>query len=380
MYNDIDCFLKICENEIMTKRIIGFQFNEIKLNEGSEVHPTGVEQVQLLRVGEFDHTAYGKFSITKDTLLKLKENFENKVRRIDLAVDYFHESNKVAAGWISGVELREDDSELWINVDWTKNGKERIEEKELRYISADFDFNYTDSETKVNFGPTLLGAGLTNRPHVKDMQPILLEEGFTAEDIQKLKLLLNDNSKEIKLMDFEQMKEAIAGLSADQKAQVMEMLRGEVQGGDKEMDEHEMMEKEMMEKEMDEHEKKDKEMSEDMKKKLSEMEAENKKLREQIQLNEKESSFNVLLAEGKVVEAQRDAYVSGDFNKFVEQSVSINLSESGSGANNEEKMTAEKANLKLSEIAEKISEEKGISYSDALSFAIDENPELADIV
>lgn len=359
----------------MAKRVIGFQFNEIKLGEGTETFPTGVEQVQLLRVGEFDHNAYGKFSITKDTLLRLKENFDKKVRRIDLAVDYFHESNKVAAGWISGVELREDDNELWINVDWTKNGKERIEEKELRYISADFDFNYTDSETKVNFGPTLLGAGLTNRPHVKDMQPILLEEGFTKDEIDKLKVLLNDNSKEIQLMDFEQMKEAIASMSADQKAQVMEMLRGETQGEEKEMEDHEMMEKEM-----GEHEKKDKEMSEEMKKQLSEKEAEIAELKGKIELQEKQASFNVLLSEGKVVEAQRDAYVEGDFKKFVEQSVSINLNESGSGLDNDEKLSSEKANMKLSELADKIVEEKGISYSDALSYAIDENPELAKLI
>lgn len=341
------------------ERVLGIQFNEIKLNDYDQAYPMGVEQVQLLRVGEFNHALYGKFSITKDTLKKLHENFIKKVRRIDLAVDYFHETDKVAAGWIREVELREDDNELWIHVDWTKSGKRRLEEKELRYISADFDFSYTDSETGINYGPTLLGAGLTNRPHVKDMKPIILKE-FTDEQIEKLKVLLSENDKE-NSMSLEEIKKQVQAMSPDDRAQLYSMLK---EGMDKVMKDEKKLEEENMNKEME--------------KQLSEKENEIKELKAKIEKQEREGKFNVMLSEGKVVEAQREFYIKGDMENFINNAQVLNLSEKGSGSTGDkEEMTREKAEIKLSELADKIMAERSIDYSEAMSVALDENPELA---
>ncbi len=55
-----------------------------------------INHVQLLKAGTYKHAGYGDLDITKDTLLKFKENFENNILKIDLAVDYFHKNNEEA--------------------------------------------------------------------------------------------------------------------------------------------------------------------------------------------------------------------------------------------------------------------------------------------
>ena len=63
---------------------------------------------------------------------------------------------------------------------------------------------------------------------------------------------------------------------------------------------------------------------------------------------------------------------------FIENAKVLNLSEKGTGIDKkEEELTQEKAEIKLSEKANEIVEEKGLEYSEAMSLAIDENPELA---
>jgi len=169
-----------------------------------------ITTVQLIRTGDFSQ--YGeKIIITEETLREFKLNFDRRVRRVDIAVDYFHESYSDAAGWIKEIELRNNDTELWINVEWTSKAKQKILDKEIRYISADFSLHYEDSETKEEFGATLYGAGLTNRPYVKDMQAILHEN-------QKL----NEDKK--MSTSFEDIMKSLSSLSDDEKLQLGEKL------------------------------------------------------------------------------------------------------------------------------------------------------------
>ena len=238
----------------------------------------------------------------------------------------------------------------------------------MRYISADFDFNYVDSESKISFGPTLLGAGFTNRPHIKEMQPIILSEN----EIEKLKIILTDHDNKNKSiikeneMDFEQIMEVLKGLSPDEKAQALEMLKAE------------MPEIETQELEEDvENEDQNK-----MEKQLSDQAKTIADLNKKIATQEKEGKFNVMLGEGKVVESQRAHFLSGDMVKFIECAKVLHLEEDGNGGDNktDETLDADKAELKLSEIAEKIEKEEGLDYGSAMSKAIDENPKLAEQV
>ena len=342
-------------------RVLGLDHHEIKLSE-FPVSSEGRSQVQLLRTGTFNHPKLGKLMVTPMLITQLAENFTNRARKLDLAVDYFHESEKVAAGWITNVETRENNQELWAEIDWTPKGEERITNREIKYISADFNFNYIDNESGKEYGPTLFGAGLTNRPFVKEMQALFSE---------------NDNINLGELTMLEQVLEALKALSDEEKQKVMEAL-GVVQddaalGGDKQLLEEHDKEK------MAEHDKEDK-MNKETEAKLSEKDAKIKELEATIEKQKKEKTFNALLSEGKVCEAQREPYMDDDMAKFAENAAEINLSEGGTDENPEDKFQtddAQKAIDKIEDMAVKLSEEKNMDLGDATSLVLKENPELA---
>lgn len=140
--------------------------NAVKLSEGQS------PEIQILRVGKFDHPQYGNFEITNKVLSELKDNFDKRVRGIDIAIDYFHKADEEAAGWIKELYLSEDQSELWAKVDWTPTASKKLSEREVRYFSPEFAFKWQDPESKQTFNNVLLGGGLTNRPFVKEMEAI----------------------------------------------------------------------------------------------------------------------------------------------------------------------------------------------------------------
>lgn len=145
----------------------------IQFSEAGEVAP---EQT-LLRVGRYKHPKHGMVNITPDIMRSFVSNHKARVRRVDDAVDFGHESKGPAAAWITNLRFDEKDGTLRFVPDWSSKGRESVRGKEYKYISADFTFDYEDNETGKKFGPTLNGAGLTNRPFVKGMEAIQLSEG-----------------------------------------------------------------------------------------------------------------------------------------------------------------------------------------------------------
>lgn len=161
---------------------------EIIFQENSNEVPT---RVQILKVGNFHDPRYGIVKVTEDHLARFVKNFAEKVRRLDIAIDYSHKTEEIAAGWFKELTTDANGTELWANIDWTPAGHKVLSDKEFRYLSADFDFNYQDNETLIRHGAVLKGAGLTNRPVVKGMAAtIALQEidgSTTREELQGLR-------------------------------------------------------------------------------------------------------------------------------------------------------------------------------------------------
>ncbi len=254
------------------------------------------EWIQLLRTGKWQHPSYGPLVVTLDTLQAFKKNFDERVLGIDINVDYAHNSDKEAACWIRELAIH-DDGKLFARVDWTKAGAAKVAEKEYRYTSADFDFDYRDPETGKKFGPVLKGAGLTNRPFVKGMAPTINLSEFTEEkemnELEKALAQVKTLSEENSALKANQQKldDALAGKSPEElvaKIQELEAkiaeLTGKVSAGEKEK-----------------------------------------------ALAEKTGKFDKMLSEGKVVEAQRAAFLADDTVKFAELAVSVKLADQGSG-------------------------------------------------
>lgn len=135
--------------------------------------------MQAFPVGEYKHPVYGKIKMTFDRAKKMASNVIRKVRGIDIAIDYGHDSGGIAAGWVSSAEARPDG--LWLFVDWTDDAATDIRSGKYRYFSPEFVDVWEHPETGEKFKDVLLGGGLTNRPFLKNIMPVNLSEVLAEE-------------------------------------------------------------------------------------------------------------------------------------------------------------------------------------------------------
>lgn len=309
----------------------------IKLGEKSQVP----NQVQVLRVGKFNHPTYGAFEITTQTLAEMKSNFDLKVRGVDMAFDYFHESDKEAAGWVTSLELRENGLELWATVEWTPKAQQKLAERELRYFSPDFTFSWTDPEKNVAFDNVLFGGGLTNRPFVKEMTAIVADEhkGEKMDLKQAQDKIKELEASNLKLSgDYGDMQKKMAAMPGTDKVAALEKQIADLQA----------------------------ELAKAKADAAGQM-AENQKLAEEKKKTEKESAFNVLLTEGKACAAQKDAYMAGDMEKYIKLAQPTNTKGSGSSETKTEGDDESAKVLKLAE--EKRKENKNLSVQESIALA-----------
>lgn len=139
--------------------------------------------IQVAVVGEYESSAYGKFSITSDDLRQMLSNFSSgkfPEPPTEICLDYDHLSLKPknpgdgkAAGWFKELQLRANDSELWARVEWTPGGAEAVKAGEYRYVSPTFSKTFKNNAGE-SIGCTLINAAITNHPFLQGMAPMEL--------------------------------------------------------------------------------------------------------------------------------------------------------------------------------------------------------------
>lgn len=139
---------------------LGNDLGEIKLNDGLPFI------IEIARVAEGEHPNYGKLKITQEHLESFVNNFKSKVTGVDLAVNEDH-TKKEAFGWFKDVFLSHDKQHVYGQIVWNTKGTTALSEKQYRYFSPEFRFNYVHPLTGKEHGPTLLGGALTNYPFLK---------------------------------------------------------------------------------------------------------------------------------------------------------------------------------------------------------------------
>jgi len=244
------------------------------------------DTVQILRVGAWIHDWYGPMLITQQVLADMVKNFDDRVRRQDINFDFFHESEKEASGWPTKLYLSDDAQELWAEVKWTPRAKKMLADKEVRYFSADFSFEWTDPETGVTYKNVLFGGGLVNRPFVKDMQPVV---GLTEGN----KMNLEQANAQIKLLSEQSAsKDAIISAKEGEVSTLSEQVKN---------------------------------LSEE----VLTLKAEKAKAAAEAAAAAKSAQFEEMVRAGKACPAQKEAFLAGDVVKFAELAQPINLSEGG---------------------------------------------------
>jgi hypothetical protein len=172
-------------SEVKLKKLIP----QIELS--SETYKEPESEIEVLHAGEWEHPQYGIIQITDQDIDRFVDSFNDKVRKVDIAVDQEHMPEKGAAGWFRKVKKVVEDgkSKLKASVEWTKLGTQLIKDGIFKYFSPEFDFDYEDLETHEKFQNVLIGGALTNRPYFKSLAPVALSEnmyaGFTSKSIVK---------------------------------------------------------------------------------------------------------------------------------------------------------------------------------------------------
>lgn len=138
--------------------------------------------IMAMRQGEHLHPEYGKLNFSLDRIKRFADSVKNKVRGIELDIDYDHKADPArgneAAGWVKDAKVEGD--ALMLLVEWTKSAAEKIKEGAYRYFSPEFRDSWTDS-SGTQHQDVMFGGGITNRPFLKDLLPINLSELTFAE-------------------------------------------------------------------------------------------------------------------------------------------------------------------------------------------------------
>jgi len=149
---------------------------------GDNIGAAATSWIMLMPLGDFEHPDYGELHFTRSKLKEFQSNFENRTRKIDIALDVDHlasspKTDSRATGWIECLQYREAMGDipagLWGQIDWTPYGAAFISNREYRYFSPEFG-TYTDEENGKSFDNVIIGGALTNRPFLKVMPAITL--------------------------------------------------------------------------------------------------------------------------------------------------------------------------------------------------------------
>jgi hypothetical protein len=130
--------------------------------------------VTVTRTGKFSDPRYGKFEISRAMLLSMVKNFDAKVYGQDIFIDVSHRPDNGAAGKV--IALKVEGDRLRALVEWTPYGIDAIKRLGMIYLSAEFHEDWQDNEAGNKHGCVLLGAGLTVRPVIKKLDPVMLSE------------------------------------------------------------------------------------------------------------------------------------------------------------------------------------------------------------
>lgn len=175
------------------------------LLEGVNTPGDDLPWIQIFPFGHWSHPVYGDDAavVSYDRAQRYVKNFNDNVRRQEIATDYEHGEDKAkgnkASGWYRAMELRDDG--VWAQIEFTETARNEIKSGEWKYFSPLFVDLYEDAETEEVHEDVIIGGGLTNRPWMKDMVPINFSEAVLEEETTKYrfkddKWIASDNDGE----------------------------------------------------------------------------------------------------------------------------------------------------------------------------------------
>jgi hypothetical protein len=137
------------------------------------------DEICVLPYGIWQTVPYGEIRVDENVFNQMIANFNSKVRKA-VPIDVDHDGGK-AAGWITGL-INKGQEGLWAIADWTKYGKELLEDRLYRLFSPEWAFDYVDPEYSTHHGAVLVAGSLTNRPVFKELPLLIANDGTESKD------------------------------------------------------------------------------------------------------------------------------------------------------------------------------------------------------
>ena len=178
------------------------------------------EYQRILPVIKSKSHKYGALDITSEMINAMVKHWDDKVmgeREPYLDLDHW---GGEAAGWFGDIQAREDG--LYVKIEWTELGREKVEKKLYRYFSAEFG-EYMGLEDGQLYYPVLYGAALTNRPLMNNLSPAHLSDHDPAHSDGE------ENTEGVS--DMETLKEildALFALGDEERGKATDEDRGKV--------------------------------------------------------------------------------------------------------------------------------------------------------
>lgn len=341
--------------------------------------------INALRVGSFKHPVYGDLDITPERLQRFAASVTEKVRGIDPDIDYDHKAKDgKAAGWVKEAEVRDDS--LYIKVEWTDPAKEALSRKEYRYFSPEFADEWEDAKGTTH-KDVLFGGALTNRPFLKDLQPLNFDDYFIPKTSVRpsdkgvhMETKVLSEALGIKETDEGKLIEAVKKLSEDAKANVELQEELKTLREFKEAQEHDANQEKKFA-EMFPEIAKEKEATH---RRLAELEKTNKLAETDARISEWQSKgLPPVLDEVGLREFRSDlsADAAAKFDEIMAKTVEVGLvklgGEQGGSKDPSEQNAIDQFEGKIKELMEKAPTDKPLAYFDAVKLAEVAEPELA---
>lgn len=131
-------------------------------------------RIQIAQLGDFKHARYGDFSVTESNVANWTKNLAH-LPGGRAPIDLDHSANRLprkteAAGWITGIDMA--DGVPMADVEWTPVGEQAIRDKRYLFFSPTYG-KFEDEHGTVH-DDTLVGGGLTNKPHFSKLPTLSL--------------------------------------------------------------------------------------------------------------------------------------------------------------------------------------------------------------
>lgn len=152
----------------------------------------GTEWIPYLpKPGKFQHGKYGEVNISSERNANFVQNFNAGIYQTQLPVDAEHNTKESGAlGWLGKMRMNADGS-ADAQVTWNQRGQQMLAEKRFRYVSPEFYDKWTDPATGKQYNDVAIGAALTTRPFFKEshLRPLIAtEQGIFTFDTQETSL------------------------------------------------------------------------------------------------------------------------------------------------------------------------------------------------